>query len=384
MGMIHIKNCKAVLENGILWDAEIVTDGDRIVYVGRAGELRPQMKSEIVDAQGAYVGPGFVDIHTHGGGGYSFDAHPYEAAEHFLKNGETTIVAALYYNLTREEYIAAIERIREAMGRGGAGEALAGIYMEGPYMNPKYGASANNDFWDGEIRECDYAAVADCAGELATVWAVAPERDGIDEFMAYVSKVNPGTVFAVGHCEANEKQIRRVKKYGIRLHTHCMNATGSVSDMGGVRGNGPDEACMADSEVYAELISDSCAIHVKAENQRFIVKVKGVDKVVLISDSTHTDVKPPEKYANIEDLNYEESGGLSGSRLTLNLACRNIMTHTSCGIVQAFLMASRNPARAIGMGDEIGTIEVGKRANLVFTDDMFNVKRVMLKGRFVR
>ena len=62
------------------------------------------------------------------------------------------------------------------------------------------------------------------------------------------------------------------------------------------------------------------------------------------------------------------------------MACRNIMTHTNCGIAQAFLMASRNPARAVGMDDEIGTIEAGKRADLVFVDDMFHVQKVMLAG----
>jgi len=382
--MYLIRNCNVVLENGILWDGAILTEGDRIVSVGREEEIEAPAGAEAIDANGAYAGPGFVDIHVHGGGGYSFDAHPYEAAEHFLKHGETTIVCTLYYDLKPDGYIAAMERIRDAKARGGAGDALEGIYMEGPYMNPKYGADAHNDFWNGEILECDYAGVVDCAGELVKVWAVAPERDGIERFMEFAKKANPSVVFAFGHCEADERQIRRVKKYGIKLQTHCMNATGRVSDMIGVRGNGPDEVCMMDPDIYAELICDSCAVHVKAENQRFLVKTKGVDKIVLITDSTHTLVPSPEKYAHIKDLNYEENGGLSGSRLTLNLACKNIMTHTNCGIVQAFLMASRNPARAIGMDYEIGTVEEGKRANLVFVDDKFDVKRVMLNGEFVR
>ena len=66
----------------------------------------------------------------------------------------------------------------------------------------------------------------------------------------------------------------------------------------------------------------------------------------------------------------------------MEAACRNMMTHTNCGIAQVFLMAARNPARVIGMEDEVGTIEVGKKANLVFVDDVFNVKQVMLGGKF--
>ena len=80
-------------------------------------------------------------------------------------------------------------------------------------------------------------------------------------------------------------------------------------------------------------------------------------------------------------MSFDDQGNLGGSRLSMDMACRNIMTHTNCGIAQAFLMASRNPARSIGMDDEIGTIEAGKRADLVFVDDMFHVQKVMLSGK---
>ena len=78
---------------------------------------------------------------------------------------------------------------------------------------------------------------------------------------------------------------------------------------------------------------------------------------------------------------FDANGGLNGSRLTLDVACRNLMTHTNCGIAQAFMMAAGNPARVIGMEHEIGTIAVGKRANLVLVDDMFHVKKVLVGGK---
>ena len=84
------------------------------------------------------------------------------------------------------------------------------------------------------------------------------------------------------------------------------------------------------------------------------------------------------------DLNFDDKGILSGSRLTLDQACRNIMAHTNCGIAQAFVMASTNPAKAIGLYDELGSIEKGKVADLVFVDDVFNVQHVMLNGEFCR
>jgi N-acetylglucosamine-6-phosphate deacetylase len=108
--------------------------------------------------------------------------------------------------------------------------------------------------------------------------------------------------------------------------------------------------------------------------------MKGAHRVILISDSTVFDFEPPERYREVTDLNFDPKGGIAGSKLTLDMACRNIMSHTSCGIAKAFLMASTNPARAVGLYDELGSIECGKRCDLVFVDDIFNVKEVILGG----
>ncbi|MBQ2840204.1 MAG: N-acetylglucosamine-6-phosphate deacetylase [Oscillospiraceae bacterium] len=383
--MICIENAKVVLEDGIIWDGVVLTDGDRIVEAGERGKVKVPDGAEHVDACGAYVGPGFVDIHVHGGNGYLFDTEPEKAAEHFLAHGETSILGTFYFDLTKEGYIEATDRLREVTARQGAGKAIAGIYMEGPYMNPKYGSNPQKNKWRGDIKAEDYEEIVNCAGDLVKVWAIAPERDGVEPFMAYAKKVNPDVCFAFGHCEANAEQIRKLKKYGLKVQTHCMDATGVISACEGIRGNGPDEACMADPELYAELICDSLGIHVNSDNQRMILRNKGVDKVILISDSNvdNDGITSPD-FGDVPDLTFDINGYLAGSKLTLDMCCRNIMHHTNCGIAQAFLMASRNPAKLIGIDDEVGTIEPGKRANLVFVDDVFNVKRVMLEGKFVK
>ena len=379
--MVCIHNAKVVLEHGILFDGAILLDGDRIAAVGDRRELEIPADAEMIDAEGAYVGPGFVDIHVHGGNGHMFDSEPLEAAEHFLKNGETTILATLYYNLSKEGFLDSIKKVQAAMAAGGAGDAIAGIYMEGPYMNPKFGAMPERNKWKGAIAEEAYKEVVDTVGTDAFVWSVAPEREGIEEFVKYAGTVNPHAVFAVGHSEATPAQVRKMKRYGLCLQTHCMDATGSYSEWVGTRGAGPDEACLTDPDMYAELICDSGAVHVNKDLINLIVRTKGVDKVILITDSFVSDLPAPEKLKHITDLIFDENCWLSGSKLTMNVACRNIMAHTNCGIAQAFLMASRNPARAIGLDNEIGTIEPGKLANLVFVDDVFNVKNVMLGGK---
>lgn len=377
-----IKNAKVVLENGILYDGVILVENGRIAAVGDAREMEIPTDAECIDAGGAYVGPGFVDLHCHGGNGSMFYSNPEKTAEHFLSHGATTILATLYYDLDLPDMIDAIDRIELAMKKG-AGRAIGGIYMEGPYMNPKFGASPEKNKWRGEIVPERFVPLVDRLGSLAKVWAVAPEREGLEPFMAYAKKVNIDTVFAVGHSEASPKQVAKLKKYGVRLQTHCMDATGRVTTWAGTRACGPDEACMLDNDIYAELICDSMAVHVNPELQRIILKNKGIDKVVLISDSFVSNEVAPPGLAHVTDLSFDSLSNLSGSRLTMDMACRNIMRHTNCGIAQAFLLASRNPARAIGMDDEIGTVEAGKKANLVFVDDIFNVKNVMLEGELL-
>ena len=366
-----------VLENGILFDGAMLIEDGRIAEFGPARQLSIPADAEIIDAQGAYVGPGFVDIHVHAGGGYSTCYEPEKAAEFFLRHGETSILATTDYHMTKDDLLEVITTIKKGMEKA---PTIKGIYMEGPYTNPKYGSYADLNPWHCGVREEDYIPFVDAGGTAVKVWAVGPEREDLLPFLEYAKKVNPDVVIACGHSEATPMQIRALGKFRPTLMTHTMNATGRINETPGLRGCGPDEYCFKEPEMYAELISDSCAIHVHPEMQQLLLHTKGVDRIVLVSDSTVYDNPVPAQYAHVPDLNFDHNGHIAGSKLTMDMACRNIMTHTNCGIAQAFLMASTNPARVIGMDDEIGSIEKGKIADLVFVDDRFNVKKVMLAG----
>ena len=138
-----------------------------------------------------------------------------------------------------------------------------------------------------------------------------------------------------------------------------------------------------DDDMFAELISDSGGIHVNTTLQKLILKVKGLERVLLITDGNAVDIPAPPGLEQYTDLSFDPKGNLAGSKLTMDKACRNIMAHTGIGIREAFLLAARNPARVIGMDHEIGTIALGKKANLVFTYEHITVKNVMLEGTFV-
>ena len=380
--MIYIENANIVTEKGILKNSALLAEDGIIIKIGKPGTFMIPENAEKIDAEGLYLGPGFVDIHVHGGGGCNFFDDPQKAAQHFLKHGETTVLATSYTTYTKAEYLIAIEKIKQAMKSDS--KNIAGFYMEGPYLNPKYGAEPKLNKWLGEIKREDYEEIVDSVGNLAKVWAIAPEREKIPEFIEYAKSVNPDTVFSVAHSEATPAEIDMVRKYGLKIQTHCMNATGRVGESGGVRGVGPDEYCLMHDDMYAELICDSLAIHIPAFLQKLILKIKGIDKVVLITDSFATDSEVSEKYAKADDLSFDSNGDLSGSRLTMDVVCRNFIKHTGSSICDTFLAASTNPAKAIGMYDEVGSIEIGKKANLVLVDKEFNIRKVVFEGEIVR
>ena len=365
---IYVHNAKVVLENGILWNGVILIKGDRIEAVGKETDVPCPADARALDAKGAYVGPGFVDIHVHGYCGTTLFNEPLKVANHFLSHGTTTILVSPHYKLTGPEYIEAYERVRRAMAEP-TGRSIAGVYMEGPYINPKFGSGAKDNQWKDTIRKEDYESVVDAAGDLVRLWVIAPEREGLLPFVEYARSKNPSVRFAVGHSEATPDEVRRYKPYGLSILTHCMDATGQTNTWRGTRGCGPDEACFLDRDMYAELICDSAGAHVSPQLCRLILQNKGLERVILITDGSAGNYKAPERFRHLTDLSINEEGELSGSRLTMAQACRNLMTHTNCGIAQAFLLAARNPAEAIGLGHEVGTIAPGKKANLVLVDD---------------
>ncbi len=376
-----IINANLVLENGVLWDSALVIQGDVISEIKSMRDIHVSRKDGIIDAKGAYVGPGFVDIHVHGGDGHCTSFDSVAASKHFLKHGTTTMLSTPAYEFDRDKFLDAIRTAKAKMKKT---KNIKGLYCEGPYINVNYGAYAHLNPWRGPINKKDYEALVDEAGEDVKVWTIAPEREGIVDFLEYARKGNPDVVFAVGHSEATPSQIRALGKYRPTLQTHSMCATGRLPTYGGTRGFGPDEYFFKETDAYCELICDSCGIHVNPEMQQLLIHTKGIEKIVLITDAAdmnfHGSFSAPEKFKHVTDLLFDDRGGIAGSKLTMDVVCKNIMTHTNCGIAQAFVMASLNPAKVLKMDDQIGSIEVGKKADLVFVDDRFNVKQVIIGG----
>jgi N-acetylglucosamine-6-phosphate deacetylase len=380
--MQAIVNTKLVMEDGIIWDGALTFEGERIVSCGWATDVEIPSDAKIIDAGGLYTTPGFVDVHNHGGDGAWFYLEPERAAEFFLKHGETTILPTLYFNLDRETMLAGAARIRLASLKG-AGRVIAGLYMEGPYMNTEFGSDNNNIKWKEEIDCKEYGTLVDSLGDFVKVWCVAPERSGIEEFIQYALSVNPNVVFSIGHSVAAPEQIYAIKHYGLINETHHTNNGAPKGLARGTKGIGPDEVCLYDSDFYAELICDSQAIHVRPFMQRLVIRVKGTDRVILITDSCPFDGQARIGVAQAPDLGYDSEGHLAGSKLTMDQACRNLMKHTAYGLCHAIKFSTINPARMARLDLEVGSLEPGKKANLLIMDDMVRIRSVFLEGESV-
>ena len=378
---LAITNCNIILEKRIIHNGTLLISGNKIYDFNESSKLEIPNGVEVIDAKGKFVGPGFVDIHVHAGGGLDFCFEVEKVANYFLKHGTTSILVTPSYSQNFEKMMNAIDCVKENIDKV---PSVKGLYMEGPYINPNYGANAINNPWRHGIVKSEYEKLVDNAGDLAKVWAIAPELDKIAEFLSYARKVNPNVAFAIGHSEANYKHITDIENFAPTIQTHCTNATGKIPNhVAGVVDYGPDEYCLSHDNILCELISDSDGAHVRPEMQRFIVKVKGVDKVMLITDNCDRTGKVTYKDGKVMDVNYNEYGEIAGSKLTMDMAVANVMAHTKVSINEAFIMASRNPARAIGLDKKVGTIKKGKIADLVIVDKDINVEKVILNGKVI-
>ncbi|MCA1808473.1 MAG: amidohydrolase family protein [Lentisphaerae bacterium] len=401
-----IVNCRIVGPDRVISRGVLLVQQGRIVACGPEDAVNWPPDADVVDAAGGYVAPGFIDIHCHGGGGHYVHDAPSEVADMHLRHGTTGLLATLVL-LSQAEMLAGMARINAVRH-----PAILGLHLEGPYLSQKFGARREMSRLP-EPR--DYKALLEAAAGQLKIWTFAPELPGTDEFVDVVAPA--GVVLSVGHSEACARRIYELVPRGLRLGCHCMCATGvTPPPMGGVREVGVDEAVMVHDDIYAEVIPDALGIHVRPLMLRLLLKAKGVDRTIIITDAvrgagdnpsrriratalgrdifpwTALTGMPDARYLNAagreflevsEDVNVNELHRLAGSKLTMDQALRNMMRHTGVGIVEACRMAALTPATLLGLQGEVGSLEPGKKANLVLLSEGLAVQRVMLAGAWV-
>lgn len=342
----------------------------RILAIGQ--DLPLPEHCEYFDAQGLLAGPGFVDEHCHAGGDCWAYEDPVGMAKHHLLGGTTTLLCTIYHDIGVQGALDAMEKVRAAMRQNAPGN-IAGLFFEGPFLNPKYGCALD------KIRRVDPAEYTRYLREyrdILKLWMVAPELDGAKAFMDAVTAV--GIPLVIGHSEADVACVADAVQRGARIAVHLCDATGtaiSPSRWEGTLEVSFDVACMLQKELFCEIINDENGIHVRHDMIRFIIQAVGLDRVIAVTDAC-TGAKD-DTDVNIVD------GDLFGSKLCMNQAARNFRNKIGLTEPEVFRVCALNAARALGMDKDVGSLAAGKQANIVLLDPAYQVREVFLRAEHV-
>lgn len=360
-----------VLENKVIvFDEKIkdIADADKVDVSGY----------EVIDAAGAYVAPGLVDIHIHGYVGEDTCDGNLEGLEKMARaitaNGVTAFCPTTM-TVAKEQIEKAFDTARELKNKKEYyGAEVLGINCEGPFINPsKKGAQAEE-----HILRPDGKFITDNADIIKLV-TIAPEMDGATEAIEYITK-NSDVLVSMGHTGATFEEANEGIKAGVRHTTHLFNAMTALMH----RNPGVVGAALTNDSVSCELIADT--FHVNKGLFALVSKVKG-DKLCLITDCMRAGGMPDGKYdLGGQDVYVKgiqcllEDGTIAGSVLRLNRSVQNIYENTDLGIAKSFAAASLNPATAIGVADRKGSLEVGKDADIIIVNTNFDILKTIIGG----
>ena len=338
---------------------------------------------QTVDLSGKWIVPGLIDVHTHGRAGYDFVSAPAEAlhviATDFAKHGVTSVMPAIA-SAPFEEMLAAADRINKYCSEKGEAD-LCGVHLEGRYLNVKRkGAHADEYLSELRAEELDNSILKECKA-LQISAALELDRDG--SFSKKAKEI--GATLSLGHTDATYEEARRAEENGAVAYTHLFNAMPPLHHRDG------GAICAAlTGECFAELICDG--IHIAPQMIRMAYGMLGAKRTVLISDSMEATGCPDGEYSIAgnpaivsEGVARTPEGALAGSTLTLDGAVEKLMQFCNVPLTEAILCATENPARQIGVFDSRGSVDMGKRADLLVlsSPERLEIEKIMINGEFI-
>ncbi len=372
-------NGSVILSNKVERGLAIIFD-EKIQKIAPIGEINLN-DYEIIDAGNNYIAPGLVDIHIHGYLGADVsdgDADGIKTmAQGIVANGVTSWCPTTM-TVSKDEIEAAFCAVRQVKNsKGYYGARILGVNSEGPFINPaKKGAQAEEHI----LRpDADFILKHK---DIVKLFTVAPEVDGAIECIKKVT-ADGGVLISMGHTNATYEEAVRGVAAGVRHTTHLFNAMTALNH----RNPGVVGAALSADNVSCELIADT--FHIDKGLFGLVSKIKG-DKLCLITDCIRAGGMPDGDYTLGGQPVHKEGirclmpdGTIAGSVLALNEAVRNLFENSDLTISQAVNCASLNPARAIGEEKSIGSIAVGKRADIIIMDENFNILTTILGGETV-
>lgn len=371
--MKAIINGKLILPHQVL-EKHCILIENKIVAILPQGEINNNW--EIFDAKGAYVAPGFINVHIHGCMGADTmdgttralsamaEALPTTGVTSFLP----TTMTASWSHLKQ-----ALENIKTAQ-KAKLGATILGANVEGPFLNAQYKGAQKEE----NIALADFAKIAPYK-DIIKMITIAPETLPSFDFIKQCGEA--GIIVSLGHSAATYEEAIAAIKTGASHITHLFNAMSPLHH----RKPGLVGAAL-DSAVYAELICDN--IHVHPMLQRLVYKQKAKDKIILITDSMRaallgdgtSELGGQQVFVKAGKATLAD-GTIAGSVLTMNQALRNFQIATGAPLWEVIAMATLNPAVELGLADGLGSLEVGKKADIVIFDKEFNIKQAFVGGK---
>lgn len=379
--MLAIKNGRFIVpdENGdfvFRTEGILLCDGENIKGFVAEGDI-PE-NAEVIDAQGNYVAPGFLNVHIHGCAGADTMDGTDEALARMArlqaKNGVTGFLPTTM-TCRWHEVEDALAAVLEAMESQPMGARVLGAHMEGPFISPaKKGAQAEEN-----IRQADYKLVKPWE-KVVKIITLAPEElpdyDFVDKCHA------AGITVSIGHTAADyDTAVSAVKEHGIHHFTHVYNAmTGFSHRAPGVVG------AAFDTDANCEIIADNVHSHPAA--QRLLYHAKGGKNIVLITDSLRacglgdgpSELGGQEVFVKGE-LATLKDGTIAGSVATMNRCVKIFWENTGAELPQIIEMVTKTPATELGLYGELGSLERGKRADIVIFDEEVSIKTTIIGGK---
>ena len=379
---------KRIKSNHILTDGRetagyVYIDGARI---HRVTDLDLPFDEEI-DATDKYVSAGFIDVHTHGGGGYPFEGSVDDivnGVNFHLTHGTTSICPTISASPI-DDMRRSLDNVRAAMADDRVLANIIGAHLEGPYLSLAQTGAQAGACITFPIKS-DYTEIADKYRGTLVRWTYAPEHDEGCEFAEYMRRC--GIVTSAGHTNATYADMKAALDSGCRLVTHLYSCTSTVTRKQGFRSLGVIESTFLEDGITAEIIADGK--HLPPELIRMIYKIKGTDGIIAVTDSLSlagTDVKTGRMSQTdfiIEDgvCKLLDRSAFAGSIATADVLLRVLTKEADIPMTEAIRLITVNPARAMGL-DSRGDLKPGYDADIVIFDEDIKVDGVLVGGKTV-
>ena len=381
MNNLLLNNTQVVLPDGSRENASVLVEGDKISSIVDGGvSVRADDRIDLADHK---LFPGFIDVHNHGSVGIDImDAQPDtlgDVSRYLASQGVTSWLPTLVPS-SDDNYGRVAQAIEVAMQTSSRGARILGIHYEGPFVNSAQCGALHTNYFKAYSGPADLNCLRTPAYGSKMI-TLAPEVEGGVELVSELNR--RGWVISIGHTRADLKLLDAAFENGARHMTHFMNAMAALHH----RKPGPVNWGLSRDDVTCDMIADG--IHLDPSMLRLLVKVKGTSRLSLISDAIAAAGKGDGEYQiwgeTITVKNGRTSnsaGSIAGSVISLSDAV-GMMSSLGFSAVEVARMASLNPARLLRIDHECGSIEEGKRADLVAIDADGNVKLTIVGGEVV-